>query len=42
MSNENRTPWTTPVLDQLSVDLGAVAAKAGAGADGGALGNNLS
>jgi hypothetical protein len=34
MSTENRAPWTTPVLDQLSVDLDAIAAGAKGGNDG--------
>jgi hypothetical protein len=42
MSSENRAPWTTPVLDQLSVDLDAIAAKSGTGKDGGAKGSNKS
>jgi hypothetical protein len=42
MTNETRAPWTTPVLDQLSVDLDAIAAKNGTGKDGGAKGKNKS
>ena len=34
MSIENRAPWTTPVLDQLSVDLDAIAASTKNGNDG--------
>ena len=34
MTNEQRAPWTTPVLEQLTVDLDAIAAKGGKGGDG--------
>jgi hypothetical protein len=42
MSSENRAPWTTPVLDQLSVDLDAIAAQKGNGKDGGGAGKSKS
>ena len=34
MTTEERAPWTTPILDQLTVDLDSVAAGAKAGNDG--------
>lgn len=42
MSNEKRAPWTTPVLEQLTVDLDAISAKGGKGSDGGAVNQSRS
>lgn len=42
MTNEKRAPWTKPVLDQLSVDLNAIAAKKTSTKDGAAGTHSLS
>ena len=42
MTNEKRAPWTKPVLEQLTVDLDAIAAKGGMGGDGGLVNQSRS